>query len=60
MDILILLSWFYTEFKVKIAEIAENKIKFFTKIFWVGPFFEGRSGKGKQDIYSSQPNNFSA
>ncbi len=55
MDILILLSWFYTEFIVKIAEIAENKIKIFTKIFWVGPFLEGRSGKGKQDIYSSQP-----
>ncbi len=54
-DILILLSWFYTEFTVKIAEIAENKIKIFTKIFWVGPFLEDRSGKGKQAIYSSQP-----
>ncbi len=42
-------------FIVKTAGIAENKIKFLTKIFWVGPFLEGRSGKGKQDIYSSQP-----
>ena len=44
-----------TEFMVQTVEIAKNKIKFFTKIFKVGPFLEGRSGKGKQDIYSSQP-----
>ena len=51
MDILILLNWFYTEFVVKTGEIAENKIKFFTKILLVGP-------KGKQDIPVSLTSTF--
>ncbi len=55
MDILILLSWFYTDVIVKTAGIAENKIKSFTKMLLVGAFLESQSGKGKQDIYFIQP-----
>ena len=37
-------SKFTMKFKPKKKFLTENSNKF----FWVGPFFEGRSGKGKQ------------
>ena len=46
MDILILLSWFNTEFTGKIAEIIKIKYFFLPKSFeW--PLLEGRSVKAK-------------
>ena len=43
---------------VKIVKTVENKIKYFSKILWAGPFLEGRAAKGKQTIYSTWPKPF--